>query len=30
MGEDLYIGGRTSSDPVEAVHFESADLTTHA
>ena len=29
MGEDLYIGGRTGSDPVEAVHFDSADLTTH-
>jgi hypothetical protein len=29
MGEDLYIGGTTGSDPVAAVHFDSADLTTH-
>ena len=29
MGDDLYIGGATGSDPVAAVHFDSADLTTH-
>ncbi|HSK95994.1 MAG TPA: DUF87 domain-containing protein, partial [Euzebyales bacterium] len=29
MGDDLYIGGRTGSDPIAPVTFDSADLTTH-
>lgn len=29
MAEDLFIGETTGADPIDPVHFDSADLTTH-
>lgn len=30
MSDSMYIGGRTGTDPIEPVTFDSADLTTTA